>query len=254
MKVNMRFVNNIDINNTHVKMVDETREERVEKIRQAVRTLKDRGATLDELVEKTGSTISAIRTLLNGGTPDRNNLAGLDRWAVEAGVLSPPPPIPERRKLKSKMEIAVLIAGIRKRSGLDQTDFAARIGFGDQSEVSRWENGRSVPGEAALTAIAAIEGETIDIFQRPKGMVRESRARYGVDWPGEPDDLVDDLERILTTWVPRDMRTAVRQGSDRQLVKAIRLSFENNSKVPERDRDIIIGAIDRILNATPPEH
>lgn len=221
------------------------------------------------------------------GVPNNANMRKLEKWAREAGVLHEETN-PDRPIWLSNQAIGEIVEDIRTRCAMTQTRFAKEVGASGQEQVSRWENGHERPPYETMAAIADLDGKTVKIFQEPpratatdvnpmfqdgvRGsqslaqldvqVMRErsaagdeyvARVRYGVDWPGEPDDLVDDLERILTTWVPRDMRTAVRQGSDRQLVRAIRLSFQNNSKVPERDRDVIIGAIDRILNATPPK-
>ena len=63
-------------------------------------------------------------------------------------------------------EIGKRIREIRKRLGLSQQALAALLGApGSQSDVSRWETGKTRPSYETLAAIAALVGEDVSIFQ-----------------------------------------------------------------------------------------
>lgn len=225
------------------------------------------------------------------GIPNDVNMERLEAWARAVGVLDDVSNSASRPDWLPNDQVGQIILDIRTRCSMTQKRFGEEVGGADQAQVSKWEHGHERPPYETLAAIAALDGKRVEIFQEPiritvgdinpigrdmvrgglslaplnvhgYGVVRERSAaldghfaevRYGIDWPGEPDELVGELERVLTTWVPRDLRTAVRQGSDRQFLKAIRMSFENNPKVPPKDRDLMIGVIDRRLDATSPE-
>ncbi len=55
-----------------------------------------------------------------------------------------------------------LVAEIRRRSGLSQTELARRSGV-DRSALSAYEHGRRQPSVAALARIAAVAGMTLDL-------------------------------------------------------------------------------------------
>lgn len=179
---------------------EETRAERANIIRDALKGLKKKGTSVREIVRITHSTNSVIRGILAGKTPNPNSMIPLEKWAVEKGLLKEGSPPPEPVDLRSAREIGEIIAAIRKRRGMNQEAFAAAIGRGDQGQVSRWENGHEVPGDAILQAIANFAGENVRIFHKPRparsvhelwpdnlsvrstlegGAVREERAGYG---------------------------------------------------------------------------
>lgn len=241
---------------------EETRAERANIIRDALKELKKKGTSVREIVRITHSTNSVIRGILAGKTPNPNSMIPLEKWAVEKGLLKEGSPPPEPVDLRSAREIGEIIAAIRKRRGMNQEAFAAAIGRGDQGQVSRWENGHEVPGDAILQAIANFAGENVRIFHKPRparsvhelwpdnlsvrstlegGAVREERAGYGAtstidEWGLARARAIETLAELLKEDRPLlEMRAQA-------TVLAGRAALLEAEKAPDRSKDANVDA------------
>lgn len=85
----------------------------------------------------------------------------------------------------NKEQIASNIAEARKRSGLNQSELARRLGIRPQS-VQQWEKGTATPKLDRLTAIAQVLGVSLESLtgQEPIPVVKEET----VD--SDPDDII----------------------------------------------------------------
>lgn len=151
----------------------ETRADRAKRILPAVRSLVERSSLRQAVTAITGTagkpvSIGAIRSLLDGGTPQESTLQAIEDWAIRAGELAPPPVVePIGRPVWLAPEAAgKIILQIRKRLSWSQQKLAEYVGSqSGQAEVSRWENGHGRPGYETLAMIAGLVGRGVEIFQ-----------------------------------------------------------------------------------------
>lgn len=103
-----------------------------------------------------------------------------------------------------KTSIADRIKRLRKDLGLNQTEFAARLGGGDQSLISKWERGEQLPNAEHSARLASMAGLTIGQWHgirpleesevtgrkyRVVGEVRAGAWREAIEW--DYDDQYD---------------------------------------------------------------
>lgn len=100
----------------------------------------------------------------------------------------------------NKEQIASNIAEARKRSGLNQSELARRLGIRPQS-VQQWEKGTATPKLDRLTAIAQVLGVSLESLtgQEPIPVVKE-------------ETVDSDQEDIIK--IPRFNATASMGGGD----------------------------------------
>lgn len=86
--------------------------------------------------------------------------------SIRDEVLADPEVKAEYDALESEFNIARQVINLRKSSGLNQRDFAERIGI-KQPQLARIESGKQIPKLETLTKLAAGAGYTVEIHFVP---------------------------------------------------------------------------------------
>jgi transcriptional regulator with XRE-family HTH domain len=148
-------------------------------------------------------------------------------------------PTVHRRISLVARDLGEAIRLIRKlRLGLNQQEFAEKLGVSRHSTVSDWERGKAVPPPERLEQIADLAGETVeDLFGdvRPN-RVAESPALYGADLA----EAEEWLSRIAN---PDMLRRQAGTPTGRDLIKGIK-SFLFDLPWPVEQKN----AVDALLN------
>lgn len=147
-----------------------TRRERADRLRPLLDDLVQQ-SSLREAVKITGVKMGAIRSLLEGRTPQEGTLMALEMWAdrengdipIEVQVESHIPP----GAWRSKEEMGRMIREIRERRNMSQQQLAEHLGMPHgQADISRWERGVAPARLDKLPAIAQLVDRGVEIFQR----------------------------------------------------------------------------------------
>jgi len=146
----------------------DTRADRAERLREAVRALRER-SSWRQAARATGVSTGALRGFLDGGTPHENTMRILEEWAAATGVLGTRAPAPEavRPVWLPLDQIAAIVREIRQRCGMTQQRLAEELGVA-QPQVSQWEAGQARPDFTLLDAIAQLDGRDGRIFFAPE--------------------------------------------------------------------------------------
>jgi transcriptional regulator with XRE-family HTH domain len=86
--------------------------------------------------------------------------------SIRSGVLANPEVKAEYDALESEFDLARRVIALRKASGLNQRDFAARVGI-KQPQLARLESGKQIPKLDTLSKIASGAGYEIEIHFVP---------------------------------------------------------------------------------------
>lgn len=82
--------------------------------------------------------------------------------SIRSEVLADPEVKAEYDALESEFDLARRVIALRKASGLNQRDFAARVGI-KQPQLARLESGKQMPKLETLSKIASGAGYEIEI-------------------------------------------------------------------------------------------
>ncbi len=96
------------------------------------------------------------------------------------------------------------LAAAREAAGMSQKQLARRVGV-KQATVRNWEEDLAEPRANRLTMLCGLLGVSLSWLLTGEG--------EGVDPPGEPEDLADDLPAILAEM--RAVRVEARRLSER---------------------------------------
>jgi transcriptional regulator with XRE-family HTH domain len=196
----------------------ETRADRAERLRDAVKDLVER-SSWRQAAGVTEVSVGALRNFLSGSTPQETTMQALEDWAVQAGILAAAPSAGVRPTWKSDEEIGEVIRDIRKRCGFTQQRLADELGMpSGQADISKWESGKGGrPGYEALEGIARLAGKDVSIFQEARSIDRRvwdlldnfkpfaqtgRSSAYEVD---ERQGPIGEAERWLNSIVAPDM-------------------------------------------------
>jgi len=146
----------------------DTRADRAERLREAVRELRER-SSWRQAAKVTGVSTGALRGFIDGGTPHEKTMRAIETWALATGVLGTPSPVPEvvRPIWLPLGRIAAIVREIRQRCGMTQLRLAEELGVA-QPQVSQWESGMARPDFTLLEAIARLDGRDGRIFFAPE--------------------------------------------------------------------------------------
>ncbi|OKH51514.1 transcriptional regulator [Calothrix sp. HK-06] len=87
--------------------------------------------------------------------------------SIRSEVLADPEVKAEYDALESEFDLARKVIALRKASGLNQRDFAERVGI-KQPQLARLESGKQMPKLDTLSKIASGAGYEIEIHFVPK--------------------------------------------------------------------------------------
>jgi transcriptional regulator with XRE-family HTH domain len=154
-------------------MPGETRRDKADRIRGDIHVLVER-SSWRQAASATGVSVGALRSFVEGGVPQEKTMRLLEDWWRERNraVHETGPVWPGKDSQPDDLwinpeDMGLKIQEIRNKHGLTQQQLAEMLGIPrSQSDISRWEAGRSpMPRYEILERIARIDGKKAEIFR-----------------------------------------------------------------------------------------